>query len=203
MLTALLVGTPAAAQLQNVWLRAGVVRSTRLVEDEIASGTLRTQLGPGFTGAARVTPTVGIAGAAVYEMPLRAGVALEAVLGFSHAQLNATDAEGSRNLHSLNALHGTLGFRSDVTRAVHLSAGLGALRYFTARRGIFAAGSELSPLAEAGAGAQGRIGGKHVQLRALIQAHRFGTPALRRVDAQSGGVLRFSVQAGFAPWRRQ
>jgi hypothetical protein len=95
-----------------------------------------------------------------------------------------------------------VGVRYSLFGATEAACAFGVLRYF-ADGGLFEGGSGLSPLLECGAGARWGPAHRSFSLRAAGQAHRFRTPVLRDAGAQSGTVLRFVIQAGFATGRRE
>jgi hypothetical protein len=184
----------AAAQRFTVELRAGVIASSALAEDAVANPALAGQLEGAFGGPVRAEPGPGLLLVIAAQSPLRERTSIDVALGWSHANLNAVDAEGRRKMQDLAAGQATVSVRYIVTRWLESGCGFGVLRYF-ADGGLFPGGGELSPLVECGAGTRLGPGGRMV-VRALGQMHRFRTPALRDAGGRTGTVIRYGVQAG-------
>jgi hypothetical protein len=193
---ALLLALPVAGKAQQVRLevRAGVVSSTRLVEDQVANPALERQLGEKFDGSVRAKPSTGFILSAGAQTALRERTLLDVNIAWSRAGLDAEDGSGRRRIQTLNAGQATVGVRYRVSRAFDAGCGFGALR-FLASGGLFGGGGELSPMVECGGGVHVGPGGRAV-LRGVAAVHRFRTPVLRDAGGQTGSVFRLSIQAG-------
>jgi hypothetical protein len=192
----LLSALPVAGEAQRVRfeVRAGVVSSTRLVEDQVANPALARQLGEKFDGIVRAKPGTGFILATGAQTALRERTLLDVNIGWSHAGLDAEDGSGRRRIQTLNAGQATVGVRYRVSPALDAGCGFGALRFF-ASGGLFGSGGELSPLVECGGGVYMGPGSRGV-LRGVAAVHRFRTPVLRDAGGQTGSVFRLSIQAG-------
>lgn len=192
---ALLVLMPAEARGQWAFeVRAGVAGSSPLLEDQVASPRLAQELEGRFEGEVRaraaVAPTVSLAA----RTGLNPRFAAELEVGWTASTLQAEDAAGTRDLQDLGVGHATLGVRTVLGPRLTGRVGFGAIRYFADEEGIFAEGSDLSPVLEAGVAAEVW---RDLSVRVLGQAHRFSNPFIRVLNGQDGSVFRWAVQAGW------
>jgi hypothetical protein len=186
----------AAGQGIAFEVRAGVVGSTPLAEDRIASQALLERLGARFDGGVKAVPAPSPIVAISARAPLRGRFEAELSAGWTFADLRASDAAGDRSIQSLGAGHAIIGVRYRPASLWDVGGGFGVLRYVADDTGLFADGVDLSPLLEGSVGIAVPGSRGRVVLRATGQAHRFNTPALRFSRAADGTVLRASVQAG-------
>lgn len=191
----------AGAQAQTIEIRAGVATSGTLAEDLVANPGLTAALAGAWTGPVRADPAPGPAFTLAAALPLRPRSTLEIAAGWTATRLDAVDAAGTRELQNIGVGQATVGVRYALIGPAEAACGFGVLRYF-ADGGLFEGGAGLSPLIECGGGARWGPAHRAFTVRAVAQAHRFRTPVLRDAGAQSGGVLRFIVQAGIALGKR-
>jgi hypothetical protein len=184
----------AGAQTVGVEVRGGWAASTPLVEDLVATPALRSQLGSRFEGSVEAVPGGGpLIGMAVRRQ-LRPRVVLELSGAWTFSELRARDASGTRDVQDLGVAHATVGVRYGFG-AVELGGGFGAIKYVSEERGLFAEGSDIQPVLEAGAGVALPLADGRVGIRATGQFHRFGLNILRSPGSEDGGVLRGAVMA--------
>lgn len=191
---------PAALPAQRLQpeVRFGFLASTTLVEDLVAVPALLQQYGQGGESPrawASPAPLLSLGG----RLPLRERVSLSGLVGWQPTQLRVEDAGGERDVQSVDVLHGLLevGVRP-VPVPVEVSAGIGVLGYRADGRGLFAGGTDVSPLARMGAGVGLRPAGHALTVRALAEYHRFGSAALRASGAQAGSVIRYGAELALA-----
>ncbi|MEX0890892.1 MAG: hypothetical protein WEB88_01900 [Gemmatimonadota bacterium] len=184
-----------AAQGPRLEFRLGVVASSALARDEVASTLLRQRVAAPVSREVLAGPRPAPALEMALQLPLRPGLAAELALGYSRSALGVEEAEGSSwDAGNLYVLQGLLGIRWQWRPGVGVSGAFGALRYGADGRAFFAAGGEMNPGIETALDVRlpwhdGRTG-----VRAFAQVHGFNTPALRRAGAADGGVMRFGVQ---------
>lgn len=196
---AALVSTgPAAAQGLVVEVRGGMVASSPLSEDEIASPLLLESVDLGGREARTVTvrPALAPLVVLVARTGLKPRLALEAAGGWTFGELRGDSGEEEWTVQDLGVGHAVLALRYRLRPRLHVRGGLGAIRYAADQEGIFQDGSELRPLLEVGAGTGWRIGGVRATLELTGQAHAFATPAMRREGAVDGTVYRAALLAG-------
>lgn len=186
---------PAAAAAQWEFdVRAGVAGSSVLLEDLVATPRVAETLGARFEGGVRARPAPGPAVTFAARTGLNRRFSAELSAGWTATSLQAEDATGTRDLQDIGVGHATLGIRTALGGRVSGSAGFGAIRYFAEEEGVFAEGSDLSPLLEAGAAVALWRG---LSVRAAGQAHRFNSPVIRVLGGKQGSVFRWMVQAGW------
>jgi hypothetical protein len=191
----------AAGQKPAFELRAGVITSSALAQDEVANPSLIALLGDSFDGPVRAEAATAPIVQFSVLLPLRQRTTLDIAAGWTFSRIDAVDAAGRRDVQRFGAGQLTLGIRYAFAAPADAGCGFGMLRYF-ADGGLFEGGTQIAPLVECGAGV--RFGGaRGFVLRAIGQAHRFRTPVLRDAGAQTGSVLRMSVQAGIATGARR
>jgi hypothetical protein len=191
----LLLLAPGAARAQWEFdVRAGVAGSSALLEDQVASPRLAQQLGGSFEGEVRARAALGPMVTAAARTGLNPRFAAELNVGWTASTLQAEDAAGTRDLQGLGVGHATLGVRTLFGPRISGNVGFGAIRYFADEEGIFAEGSDLSPLLEAGATV---TVWRAVTVRVTGQAHTFSNPFIRVLNGQDGSVFRWAVQAGW------
>ena len=193
LLWALAVPSAAAAQWEFD-VRAGIAGSSVLLEDLVATPRVAEALGARFEGAVRARPAAGPAVTFAARTGLNRRFSAELSAGWTATSLQAEDATGTRDLQDIGVGHATLGIRTALGGRVSGNAGFGAIRYFADEEGVFAEGSDLSPLLEAGVAVAVWRG---LSVRASGQAHRFNSHVIRVLGGKEGSVFRWSVQAGW------
>jgi len=195
----LLLVSPVAAQRLRLDLRVAVLSSSTLVEDLLATPSLKARLGAGLGNApgarAALAPELSLGG----SVPLNAKVRLSALAGWQPTRLRAEDSSGARDVQDLSLLHALLELEFALSAPVFLSGGVGMLGYRSEQEGLFAEGADLAPLLRLGFGARWALAGQSVAVRAIGDMHRFGTPLLRSAGGSGGGVFRYGVQVGVVP----
>jgi len=194
----LLVPSQAGAQTLSLEVRAGVVVSTALAEDAVASTSLRQRLGERFAGPVRASPAPGPGVSIAAVSNLRARTRVELAVGWSFTRLEAEEGGARRAIQDVGIAQASLGIRYMVRDRLDASCGFGAAHYIAGDGGLFAGGTGLTPLVECGTGLTTAGPGKRFLLRATAQAQRFRTGVLSDAAARTGTVLRFAIQAGIA-----
>lgn len=191
-----LVPASGGAQRVGIEVRGGIIGSSALAEDLVASQALLERLGARFDGSVRAVPAVSPILVVAAHAPLRGDFEGELSAGWTFGDLRASDGAGERSVQGLDAGHALIGVRYRPGARLDAGGGFGILRYFADEIGLFADGTDLSPLLEGSVGVTVPGFGGRVVVRAVGQAHRFNTPSLRFSRAAEGTVLRGSVQAG-------
>jgi hypothetical protein len=198
-LLSLLLVTPLAGQQLRPELRVAVLSSSTLLVDLLATPALRARLGPGL-GA---SPSAVVALAPEFSVgagvPLNQRVRLAGLVGWQPTRIEAEDGSGTRDVHGVSVIHALLEAEFALSGPAFLSSGVGALGYRGGYHGLFAEGSDITPLLRLGAGARWAVAGQAVTFRALGDVHRFATPLLRSAGGSGGGVLRYGLQLGVVP----
>ena len=191
----LLSASPAAAQRVDIYARAGAAGSSALLTDRIGDATIPNVLGVPVQEEVRAVPAVGpllAAGARVAFWP-RATLGVEG--SWTPTELEAKDDAGTRPIQDLTVVQGMVIASWAVRRAVELGAGAGAIWYRSEGEGLFAEGSDASPVLELSAAWTPSVWDGRLALVAAAQTHRFGTPSLRAAGGQDGSVTRASLSA--------
>lgn len=191
----LLFSSPAAAQRVDLYSRVGVAGSTALVTDLVADASIPNAIGAPVDEDVTAVPVPGLT--------LAGGVRVafwpRATLGFDAAwtstKLEARDASGTRPIQDLTVLHTIVNASWAVRPTVELGAGAGFIWYRADEKGLFAAGTDTSPVIEVSAGWTPAYWNSRLALIAAAQSHRFGTPVLNQAGGQDGNVSRISVTA--------
>ncbi|NJD09629.1 MAG: hypothetical protein FIB01_04000 [Gemmatimonadetes bacterium] len=194
----LLLVLPAAAQQPRLDLRAGLLASSTLVEDLLATPALKARF-PGLGSAPRARAALAPELEAGATLPLGPRVALDGLLGWQPATLQATDDAGTRDVQRMTVLHALLGLEFAARGPLVVGGGVGMIRYRSAARGLFADGADLAPLVRLAAGGRWPWSGHALTVRALADVHRFGSPLLRAAGGSGGGVFRYGLQLGVVP----
>ncbi|HUH12960.1 MAG TPA: hypothetical protein VMK65_07605 [Longimicrobiales bacterium] len=202
------LAAPAAGQQAEsgleIELRGGLVISTALVEDELASpGLLRFLLGGTAmpdrgAGPVRLAAAPAPMLALAARSPLAPGVWAEVEGGWSFARLEADDGVATWEMDRLGILHVALGARYFPQEVYYLRGGVGLIRYDADGQGLFREGSELTPHLQAGLGTTRGFDRFRISVDLSGQAHRFGTVAMREMGGQDGTVYRGMLQVGVA-----
>lgn len=192
----LLVPVTARAQSLAYGVRAGVVVSTTLAEDQVANPRLAAALGGGL-GAVRAVPRPAFQIEVNGALPMRARTWLDLAVGWTMAGINAEDDGGTRDLQDVGVGQATVSVRYRATSILDAACGIGVIRYFAEDQALFASGTELSPLVECASRLlpMGR-NGQRFFLRVAGQLHRFRTPVLTDAGAKAGSVFRLAIQVG-------
>ena len=194
----LLLALPLAAQQPRLDVRAGVLGSSTLVEDVLATPALKVRFsGLGGSPSARAAPSPEFSVGA--SLPLRSRARLTALLGWQPTTLRAEDAAGTRDVQDLSLLSGMLEVELAGRGPLVIAGGVGVLGYRSDGEGLFAEGSDLAPLLRVGVGGRWAVAGQSVLVRAVGDVHRFGTPLLRSAGGSGGGVFRYGLQIGVVP----
>jgi hypothetical protein len=193
-------GFPSQAMAQPLGfeMRAGITRSTALAEDAVANIELEQLLGLAFLGGVTARPATALTLALSALIPLRQRTLLDVSLNWTFSRLHAEDVNGRRPLQRLGVGQIGVGIRYKLHPRIDTGCGFGAVRYFADETGLFATGSQLTPMLECGAGVTLAVGPRAIVVRVFGQAQRFRTPALRDAGARTGSVFRFGAQAGIA-----
>lgn len=193
-------GTAVAAQQVDAgrpWFDAklGIVFSSRLVQDAVASNAIGTRIPVGFSSPVdvRLQPAPVITLSAGY--PLRGRSAVEVSASYGLGGIVAQDGESEWDVQDVGLATAVVGLRQGVRPWLDLHGGFGVTKYVSESRGIFSAGSDIQPVAEVGASTRFDLP-VPVLLEGRLQAHTFGTEALRRDGASNGRVLRLVIQGG-------
>jgi len=198
MLSLLLV-LPVSGQRPRLDLRAGVLVSSTLVEDVLATPALKARFGSRLGMSPKARATTGPEFSVGASVALRPRVRLVGLVGWQPTTLRATDAAGTRSVQDLSLLSGLLELEFATRGPVVIGGGVGALGYRSDGQGLFAEGSDLAPLLRLGAGLRLPVAGQSVLVRAVGDMHWFGTPLLRSAGGSGGVVRRFGIQLGVVP----
>lgn len=185
------------AEPARPWFDAklGVVFSSRLVRDNVASVVVGREIPVGFAPPVELelSPAPVITLSAGY--PLRPRSSVEASASYGLGRIVARDATSEWDVQEAGLATAAVGLRHTLSPWLDLHGGVGVTKYVAESRGIFAAGSDVHPLVEFGASTQLDLPVK-VLFEARMQAHSFGTAALRRDGGSNGQVLRLLLQTG-------
>ena len=197
-LATLPAGTTAqSAKPGRPWFDAkiGVVFSSRLVRDAGASRIVGDSIPVDFASPVDVTlrPAPVITLSAGYPLRERSAVELSASYGLG--RIVASDGRTEWDVQDAGMATAVVGLRHGLRPWLNLHGGLGATQYVSESRGLFAEGSDIQPLLEIGASTEFDLPVR-VLLDARLQAHSFGTAALREDGADSGRIVRLLIQGG-------
>jgi hypothetical protein len=191
----LMFASPAAGQRVDLYGRVGMAGSTALVTDLVADASIPNAIGAPVDEDVRAVPAPGLtlaAGVRVAFWP-RATLGLDAAL--TSTELEARDGSGTRPIQDLTVLHTIVNVNWAVRPTVELGAGAGFIWYRAEEKGLFAAGTDASPVIEVSAGWTPAYWNGRLAVIAAAQSHRFGTPVLNQSGGQDGSVNRVSVTA--------
>jgi hypothetical protein len=191
----LLLPTPVAAQLVSVHGRAGLTASSPILIDQVATPAMSQLLGARVDGEVRVVPGRGLTVGGGVRAEFWPRIGLTADVDYTATELQADDGSGTRAIQDLGMLQGLVGVNWSVRPAIEVGGAAGLLWYITDERGLFAEGSDTSPVAEARlAWTPGLLHGR-VAVTGAAQTHRFGTPVIRAEGGQDGIVMRYTIAA--------
>lgn len=186
---------PAAAQRVDIYARAGAAGSSALVTDRIADASVPNVLGVPVQEEVRAVPAVGPVLAAGARVAFWPQVTLGLEGSWTPTELEAEDDAGTRPIQDLTVVQGMVGASWAVRPAVELGAGAGLIWYRSEDEGLFADGSDASPVLEVSAAWTPGLWDGRLALVAAAQTHRFSTPSLRAAGGQDGSVTRASLSA--------
>ena len=192
-------GSGAAAQQVETrpWFDAklGVALSSRLVRDAVASKVVGDSIPVDFASPVdvklRPSPVITLSAG----FPLSGRSAVEASASYGLGRIFATDGAAEWDVQDAGLATAIVGLRQTVKPWLDLHGGVGATKFFSESRGLFSAGSDVQPIFEVGASTQFDLPVR-VLLDARLQAHTFGTEALRQDGASDGRVMRLVIQGG-------
>jgi hypothetical protein len=186
---------PAVAQPMRVTVRVGAAASSDLVENDVATPGLRQRLGSGVDGTVRAWAAPGPLVEAGVELRLRPRVRLSGLASWQGSSLQVEDGAGTREVQDLAVLAGLLEAGFLLRGPLEVTAAAGALGYAADETGIFEEGADIAPLGRAGASAALPWRSHAVRVGGFVEAHPFGTAAIRRLGGENGMVMRYGVQA--------
>jgi hypothetical protein len=181
---------------QRLEARLGVQVSSTLVDDLGATGALTRGISAVYSSPVtlRLSPAPVVSVGLVHDIAQRA--ALELMGSVAVSKLNAATRDLEWHAQDVSMATLSTGVRFHYRPRLDLHGGLGLTRFFTESSGIFSEGSSTLPLLELGVSSRLPVGALPVRASARVQAHTFGTPALRRDGATDGRVVRLLVQVG-------
>ena len=185
--------TVLEGQAVEVYVRGGLSGSTALVRDAVATAQVGELLGSEVDDEVRAVPRPGPVLGGGVRVEFWPRVALVADAEWARNELEAEDGAGTRPVQDLDVIQVQVGAQWAVRPAVELGAGAGLQWYRTEETGLFAQGSDTSPLVVVTAGWTPSIWDGRLAVIAAAQTHRFGTPVLRTAGGQDGMVTRFSL----------
>lgn len=175
--------------------KLGILFSSRLVRDGVASSLVGREIPVGFVSPVDVElrPAPVITLSAGY--PLRGRSAVEVSASYGLGRIVAQDATSEWEVQDAGLATAVVGIRQSVYDWLDVHGGIGVTKYVAESRGIFVGGSGIQPVLELGASTEVDLPVK-VLFETRLQAHNFGTEALRRDGGNDGQVLRVVVQGG-------
>ncbi|HUF49999.1 MAG TPA: hypothetical protein VMN60_04140 [Longimicrobiales bacterium] len=173
--------------------RAGVALSSPLVDDLIGTAPARQLLGGAVDRRVRVTPAPGPGAGVGVRVAFWPRAVLEGTLDWVATELRVQEDERERSLQRLDVVQVTVGASWSVNETVQLGGATGLLRYVTAERGIFAGGSDVSPLVGVRVVVTPPAWSRRAGLIVNMQTHRFGTQAMRDRGGLDGVVTRLDA----------
>ena len=181
---------------QRLEARLGIQISSPLVDDLGATPALARGISADYSSPVtlKLSPAPVVSIGLVHDVSARANLELMGSIAVSKLNAATQDLEWHTQDVSMATL--STGVRYHYRPRLDLHGGLGLTRFFTESTGIFSEGSNLLPLLELGVSTQVPVGALPVRAGARVQAHTFGTPALRRVGATDGRIVRLLVQVG-------
>jgi hypothetical protein len=191
----LLAAQGAAAQRVDIFVRAGVAGSTALVKDQVATAQMAQLLGSPVDEEVRAVPAPGLVLGGGVRVAFWPRVRLGADVSWTATELEAHDDAGTRPIQDLGVLQAMVAAHWALRPAVELGAGAGLTWYRSDERGLFAGGSDASPVVEASAAWTPALWHGRVASVGTAQTHGSGTPALRSAGGQDGSVTRWSLGA--------
>jgi hypothetical protein len=185
----------ASAQRLSVHGRAGLTASTSILTDQVATPAMAQLLGARVDEEVRVVPAPGLTVGGGVRTAFWPRVGLTADVDYTVTELQAEDGSGTRGIQDLGMLQGLVGVNWSVRPSVELGGAAGLLWYRTEERGLFAEGSDTSPVAEARLAWTPSLLDGRVAVTGAVQTHRFGTPVIRAEGGQDGIVIRYTLAA--------
>jgi hypothetical protein len=126
-------------------------------------------------------PDIAPALLVIVRQELKAGWSADATFDVTPSSLRRHERGGVFDAGSFAAVAFTVGLRREIRWGLSARAGIGALKYVAAQRGVFSEGSGgLFPLGTVAATFAPRFGARRrLAFEARYDVHRFITPALR------------------------
>ena len=185
----------AAAQRVDLYGRVGAAGSSPVVRDQVATAQVSQVLGAAVDDEVRAVPAPGPELALGVRAAFWPQVSLGLDASWSPTELEAQDDAGTRPIQDLTILQATVSASWAMRPAVELGGGAGLMWYRSEGEGLFAEGSNASPVVEVSAAWVPGLWRRRVALVGKAQTHRFSTPALRAAGGQDGSVTRVSLSA--------
>ncbi len=206
-LAALLAGSldPASAQditarKNGFQIRIGAMGFTPLVRDGVRSSAVEDSITADQSDDVSVRQQIAPAITIAALLPLRARTELELSATVASSALQGEDDFGTWDMGTVTLANALIGVSYAYRPSLLFHGGAGLTKLFSAAEGLFAKGSGMHPLLEAGMSWVTPIHSAF-QLDARAQMHPFATESLRDEAGQQGGVFRVVVTGSYTVGR--
>ena len=140
-------------------------------------------------------------GTLALRLPLASGKQVELSGSVARSMVRARDDFAQWDVAPATIGNAVVGIGYLYRHSLALRAGVGATRLFAAESSVFAGGTGIRPLLEAGASG-GIAAGRHpIEIDVRLQLHTFGTATLQDNGGSDGSVMRAIIQVGTTLWQ--